>query len=259
MHNTSQSPMYDVLNNFINRLKCCTADVCHWALCSTTSAVAVFSLRPDGSTCASAQQPAAIYLPAPGAAVCSTRLLLIGDAKLAVLCSQSPATRGSCHSRAADAGEVARLKVSVLDASSALAAGKQQQRLQPVCSDTLPPASAAEDAVTQQLLAGGDGGTPHLLIQVGHVYVDADLFQIVALQQAGTHGQCFAPILHCRVGSLAPSLWRPLPVSRLAMTSGCSCRAQTAGQSPASCSTSGSRQSSKPCRMMCCCQVCLAI
>lgn len=116
----------------------------------------------------SALQPAAMYLPPPGIAVCTMRLLIDGVSQLSVLSSQRAATsdQKTCG-QAADASSDAQLGITVLDASSALADGQQHSELQPLCRYTQPPSSTAGDAVTQQLLAGGDTHTPRLLVQVG--------------------------------------------------------------------------------------------
>ena len=146
----------------------CTAGLCHWAVCSATSAVAIYSLRPDSSSHVSALQPAAMYLPPPGIAVCTMRLLIDGASQLSVLSSRRAATshQKTCG-QAADASSDAQLGITVLDASSALANGQQHSELQPLCRCTQPTGSTAGDAVTRQLLAGGDTHTPRLLVQVG--------------------------------------------------------------------------------------------
>lgn len=136
---------------------------CQWAVCGADGTVAVYSLRVNGSSCTPAPQPSANYTPAHGARITSARLLLSHAAsQLLVLSGHSAAAATSLS--ASSSLQATKLSLAALHIPAALPTGDCRQ-LQPLHSCSLSFADTRHNAVTCQLLVGGDACAPSLLVQ----------------------------------------------------------------------------------------------
>lgn len=183
--------------------------------------MAVYSLRVNSSICLSAPQPSAVYTPARGAHITGAQLLLSHAASQLLILSSHSSYAGATASTSGSAGmslQPTKLSLTALDVPAASSAGTCQQ-LQPTHSCILSSPGPRHDAVTCQLLAGGDICAPSLLVQARphanllvKLSTSSGALKNLHCAPSSQHS-CTAP--RYRGGSLVPSVpsrWWGLPL-----------------------------------------------